>query len=316
MVIMSHYYPYFASYTLISPAILQYAKYGKYGVHLFFTLSGYVIYKSIANSNSLLHFIVSRFSRLYPAYIVAVTLSYILSITIGNPVKNFIPSIADYFLNMTMFQRFFLHQSIDGVYWSLTFELMFYFYIGSMVFLGLQKNSYRYISSWMALTLVIVYALNIMHIELGELLKGLFLLQFSGYFITGMAIYNLQENSVKHHFLLIFFLSALVQYLLSGNESLIAYLAVILLFFFFYKVNVNNNFLVYVGKISYSLYLLHSLPGAVLINLLNQKINYGIYVGTIIVFMSSYVLWKYVEIPAQGLLRTWFLSKWESELVK
>src|SRR5689334_5092656 len=41
--------------------------FGQHGIHLFFIISGFVIYMTLEKSSPM-DFIVSRFSRLYPAY--------------------------------------------------------------------------------------------------------------------------------------------------------------------------------------------------------------------------------------------------------
>src|SRR5690606_6778553 len=41
---------------------------GNYGVHLFFLISGYVIFMTLEHTRDGMDFVVSRFSRLYPAY--------------------------------------------------------------------------------------------------------------------------------------------------------------------------------------------------------------------------------------------------------
>src|SRR5262245_55208370 len=41
---------------------------GEFGVHLFFTISGFVIYFTLERSRTVGDFLFSRFSRLYPAY--------------------------------------------------------------------------------------------------------------------------------------------------------------------------------------------------------------------------------------------------------
>ena len=59
------------------PLLEAVAKYGSYGVELFFLISGFVILMS-ASGGSLKHFVISRIVRLYPAFWVCCTLTWVV----------------------------------------------------------------------------------------------------------------------------------------------------------------------------------------------------------------------------------------------
>ncbi len=97
-------------------------RYGYLGVELFFFVSGYVILTS-AKGRAPRRFLASRASRLYPAYLVAMTLTSVV-VLVGE--RSVHPSLGDWAVNLTMFQAFVGRPHVDGVYWTLTAELVFY----------------------------------------------------------------------------------------------------------------------------------------------------------------------------------------------
>jgi peptidoglycan/LPS O-acetylase OafA/YrhL len=60
------------------------AKYGYFGVHLFFIISGFVIMLS-ASSGNLRNFIISRIVRLYPAFWICCTITFLFVLIMGAP---------------------------------------------------------------------------------------------------------------------------------------------------------------------------------------------------------------------------------------
>ena len=64
---------------------LSVLKYGHLGVQLFFIISGFVIYLSIENTQSIKKFASNRFARLYPAYWCAVFVTFFTVMIFGLP---------------------------------------------------------------------------------------------------------------------------------------------------------------------------------------------------------------------------------------
>lgn len=97
---------------------------GRYGVNLFFMISGFVMFMTLAKIERPMDFVVSRFSRLYPAYWVCVLITFLATRWPGVRVPR-----ADGFefaVNLTMFQTFFGVEMVDSSYWTLRVELCFY----------------------------------------------------------------------------------------------------------------------------------------------------------------------------------------------
>lgn len=110
--------------------------YGLYGVHLFFIVSGFVILMSLERSTAR-HFLVSRFTRLYPAYWLACIMTFTI-MTLGA----FYPypvTMTDFLVNLTMMQGFVKVGAVDGAYWSLTYELGFYAFLFGVFRLGVKR---------------------------------------------------------------------------------------------------------------------------------------------------------------------------------
>ena len=100
--------------------------YGKYGVQLFFVISGFVIYFTLEKCRDWRDFAFSRFSRLFPSYWTVLML--LISANLFLLKKKVY--LAAYAINMTMLQKFIGFPDLDIVYWSLAVELAFYLNYG------------------------------------------------------------------------------------------------------------------------------------------------------------------------------------------
>jgi peptidoglycan/LPS O-acetylase OafA/YrhL len=112
---------------------VKYVDVGRVGVVVFFAISGFVIPFSLMSGREapVRHFAVGRFFRLYPAYWVSIPLSiYFLQTLYGHSV-----SALDVGKNITMLQQFLGADSISYVYWTLQIEIIFYFVCVSLCIL-------------------------------------------------------------------------------------------------------------------------------------------------------------------------------------
>jgi peptidoglycan/LPS O-acetylase OafA/YrhL len=112
---------------------------GRYGVELFFMISGYVIFLALNKTANPAKFIVSRFSRIFPTFWCGVILSYLLVTAISLP--RWDVSLNDALVNMTMIPGLFGAHLVDGVYWTLHKELGFYLMAAVVFYYGFGAQS-------------------------------------------------------------------------------------------------------------------------------------------------------------------------------
>jgi peptidoglycan/LPS O-acetylase OafA/YrhL len=111
---------------------------GKVGVIVFFAISGFVIPYSFPRGPApIARFTVSRILRLYPAY----WLSMVAWIALMAIAGEALPSTATILANVTMAQTALGQPNIIGIYWTLFIELLFYVSCAVAFALGLLYSA-------------------------------------------------------------------------------------------------------------------------------------------------------------------------------
>lgn len=90
------------------------------GVILFFLLSGFLAANTRNKYKSKIDFILHRFKRIYPGWIIALLISSIIAYTQGYKYD-----LQCYFLNVSLLQTLFGNPAIIGAVWTLVVELYF-----------------------------------------------------------------------------------------------------------------------------------------------------------------------------------------------
>ena len=174
---------------------------GNLGVYFFFIISGFVILMTVSRAKSILDFAVSRVSRIYPAYWVAVALTFTVMTIAGTWPERRIGGGAA-IVNLTMLQQFVHVPNVDGVYWTLQYELVFYGLALALLMLGLVRRVEFVSAGLLILSLLYWEALRgdlFVHFgPAGALFKwGLILLlifQNVQYFVTGVMLYRIWND--------------------------------------------------------------------------------------------------------------------------
>ena len=104
-------------------SLVDFTKYGYLGVELFFMISGFVIFHSAKNRTPA-EFAVARAIRLYPSYWFAVIFTSIFAWFWGNDSMSV--SLFQIMANFTLLQNYLGIENVDGVYWTLVYEIKFY----------------------------------------------------------------------------------------------------------------------------------------------------------------------------------------------
>jgi peptidoglycan/LPS O-acetylase OafA/YrhL len=166
---------------------------GHFGVQLFFGISGFVIFMTLERTRTLADFAVSRFSRLYPAYWAAMLLTGATVFVAGMNELALSPSA--FAANATMLQSFASLPSVDGVYWTLSVELAFYVAMALLWRLRLLGRIEPLLLFWMSLHWVWRFAPDLLGIEPSWLLGAVLLQQHIPFFAIGIAAYRLRAGA-------------------------------------------------------------------------------------------------------------------------
>jgi|GEM_PF-388686 len=283
------------SITLIHP-IATLAKYGHIGVLFFFMISGYVIFYS-AKDKKASAFFYSRVKRLYPSYWFGLLFTSFFIILWGAGTKMQF-SAFEFFVNISMLQDLVGVKSIDGVYWTLIYELKFYFIV--FLFLLFEKDKWLklFFKIWPVLLLfacIFNFTFFTLHINYA-------------FFSIGALFAMIKENkdySLYVSMILAGFLCFYNVYLFSENNlDLIIYISFIVLFITFFvfinldKVrNLELPFSSLLGALTFPVYLIHAHFGYLFLSKFatdeNKLLIYAILL--FIVFLLSYLINIFIE---------------------
>ncbi|GLW05967.1 hypothetical protein Misp01_10970 [Microtetraspora sp. NBRC 13810] len=118
--------------------------FGQYGVMVFFLVSGYVVPISLERGGSVGRFWVNRVFRLYPLWIVAATVGTIFALL---PVYWALPGqvaaqpVTSAVAHLTMLQDLLQVTSVVNVFWTLSYEMLFYLLVTAMFVFGVHRAS-------------------------------------------------------------------------------------------------------------------------------------------------------------------------------
>ncbi len=245
--------------------------YGYLGVQLFFILSGYCIYLTISRSRSLADFFAKRLSRLWPALIVAATVTFIFVHLFGLPGLG--SNIFKYLSNL-LFLNVLTDRYVDGAYWSLTIEVKFYFWFGLLYFLD-KTNIARH-WAYFSLAAIVASGLSALltnYAALSQVLafvaEKILISPYAVWFLVGIVIYEWDTRSWRQRMLLLtpVALSLCISaYTTDWVEALILIACVVgcILVIPMKGLSIPGP-LRFIGLISYPLYLVHQFIGIIVI---------------------------------------------------
>jgi len=119
----------------VADSVVQSLSLGRFGVALFFLISGFVVPFSIGGERPLGHFAISRLFRLYPAFWLALAVLATMAWLAGEQ-----PSMATVLANMTMAPTLFSQPWLSPIYWTLFIELVFYVLVALLFSVGRLRN--------------------------------------------------------------------------------------------------------------------------------------------------------------------------------
>jgi len=297
---------------------------GRVGVVCFFLISGFVIPFSFSGTDGAIkNFALSRFFRLYPVYWVSILLAMVTAWALSDTVF-----VQDQVLaNITMLQVFFGQPHILGLYWTLQAEVIFYLLCVGLYAAGLLHNHYQQlVACLLALAVFFVlamlnktvilfqdiekellylpYVVSIMFC--GTVLRALLFEQVSGrprqwLLLAPLAVFGLPLG--------VFALSVVdIRVVDSPSRFLLGHILGLMIFLAgYYGLRRAHRSFLWLGTISYSIYLFHPIVMQLLHWLVQQSwasvltgLHLSVYLlmaFVITVGMAS-VTWLWIEQPS------------------
>jgi peptidoglycan/LPS O-acetylase OafA/YrhL len=235
---------------------------GNYGVQLFFAISGFVIFMTLERTKSSADFAFARFTRLFPAYWAAILVTTAALHLLG--ASELTQSGAVIATNFTMLQGFIYVPAVDGVYWSLTVELAFYLCMWGLWRAGALDRIEPILCLWIALRF-----LWLMFPWLPTLGSKLLLVDHIAFFAIGIAAYRVRIGVRRWRDQIPVLASGLIAVaMVDGTELALVYGGTIVVFIALVSgrtASLNTRVLVWLGALSYPLYLVHQNVGYALI---------------------------------------------------
>ena len=125
--------------------------FGKYGVQLFFMLSGFVNAMTLLKKRDPTNFIAARFIRIFPSFWIVILLNALLFSTCTMFAVQ--PDVSQFAANMTVMPKLFGYDCWEPVTWTLQVEMLFYFVL-MILFMGGALNKPLRTAMIMTLSLI------------------------------------------------------------------------------------------------------------------------------------------------------------------
>ncbi|MCQ1837217.1 acyltransferase family protein [Neorhizobium galegae] len=158
------------------------------GLLIFFAISGYVITMS-AEGRSAYDFAAGRFARLWPTFIVCATITAVVLAVWHVPTLD-PPTVRQWLAHGVIISRGLGQPFLDGAYWTIAYEIIFYGWVFLLIATGLFERGWRVVVlAWLAISIV-----NEALIGSGAIQK-LLITEYSGYFAFGLALYKVRQHA-------------------------------------------------------------------------------------------------------------------------
>lgn len=282
---------------------------GFLGVDIFFIISGYLISSILLKDNSILNFYVNRLNRILPSLICVILIIIFFSYFILSPVqeKNLWQSISSLSLFVSNYFFYF-----EGGYfglsnlekpllhtWSISIEVIFYLISPLIVYLFFKKSIFIYLFIFFLILRIIIYKFTSFEYFYFDFFSKIILFLI-GFLLNKIKIKKNYNNYLFIPGYLIIFFSLLIEnYNLSVLFIAFGVTLIILFPSNFNLINkiYQNRIILFFGKSSYCLYLIH-FPVISYAYILGNEINeinirYTILLITIVI---TIIIYNFVEL--------------------
>ena len=301
-------------------AVSAVTRYGYLGVDLFFMISGFVILWS-ALGRTAVDFVVSRASRLYPAFWASIAFTALCVIVLGGMLPGYQGPPLDartLVANATMLPTMLGATRIEDVYWTLEIEVRFY----ALIFLLLVLRQMRFVELWLYAWLAASVAG--LFIEMPWIIKFAGLMPYGPFFVAGGLFYLTYSRGLAWHRLLgLAACAAACVYISIGQRSQFVtpdaisgwvVPALVLGFFGLFAWLVlrprsaatarstrAGNLSFQLGELTYSLYLTHATFGLLVYQLLRPQLGVAaaLAVITVLALLVAWAMTAAIDRPAR-----------------
>ena len=277
---------------------------GQQGVAVFFVISGFVLpyslFKKNYQINDFFNFILKRSIRVDPPYWCCIVLLFLL---VPLPLSDL--NVKTVFLHVTYLVPFIksAHWYSD-IFWTLSIEFQFY------IILGLLYPLFSRLHSSLSISIVILLsALCIKYTVRGIIIGNVY--QFAFGYMAFLAYTKLVN---RRWFWIVFIVFSI--YIICAKSIISGVIpALTVVFLILFNNSIKVPILNFLGKISYSLYLVHIPASLIAIRLLGPRLsNSGImFIACLLLsVLIAYVFFLFIEKPALKLSKSINLHKDES----
>ncbi|WP_114822338.1 acyltransferase family protein [Chryseobacterium sp. KLBC 52] len=282
------------------------------GVHGFFIISGYLIFKSLLRCKSLPDFYWKRLLRLFPALLVVLFLTVLLAPAVYESSVPYLQNKSVYTYIPQNITLFFRQKGIDGVFennpykhsingslWTICYEFSMYVMV-SLLFFIREKT---FVKTVIILLFISSYLLSLFH---PYFLHGLFMKMELGsnhfynlmcFFVGGMIMTYLNTNKRTENILIILSFAVLIASVYLNINQYTCYITLPLLVILLGKSSTRylNKVGETIGDTSYGIYI-YSFP-------IQQTLMYFVKLDTAMLFILSlplsilfgYASWHLIE---------------------
>ncbi|MEO0546338.1 MAG: acyltransferase [Pseudomonadota bacterium] len=307
------------------PSEFQFApdatRFAYFGLHLFFLVSGFVILWT-AQNRDWFSFGMARLIRLWPGYAACVAITalttWLYATTIAT--EPFAISWAMVAANFTFVAPAFGHPFMDGVYWTIVLELIFYFWVALAIFTGLlPRHLIGFCIIWLGLI-----AANELWLDNGTMRLAL-VTRYGAWFVLGMLAYDIRQKGITiPSFICLFFaitlsmdmalaehieLAALYGYAFDPASIITANAFILTLFAIVVAWGdrlPSTAAVTTMGALTYPLYLVHQHVGYMIINTTVSSLGAAgsLMCATTVVILIAWAIWRFIEVAAQSAAKT------------
>ncbi|MFL5637927.1 MAG: acyltransferase family protein [Gemmatimonadaceae bacterium] len=300
---------------------------GLFGVDIFFVLSGFVIAHSVSSGERSLRYLgrfgLRRSIRLDPPLWVTILVELLLvtlSLRLFPDIATRMPAWSQIAANVTYTQRFLGIPDVVPVFWSLTYEVQFYVVlVGALVLLHRIPRSRSVTRPLFAI--VFFYSLGIWLGAFALPIRGLFIERWFQFALGVAAWAVFMRHITKAQFAVLCVLTVMtiialspIDYRIRSTE--VALLAAVAIAFVSLtgrlETLLSGRVIQFLGRISYSLYLIHLSIGWRFISVIRRKVGPELgplmgsatFIGGVLVsVIAAWLMYIALEAPSVRLAR-------------